>query len=495
MTPSAPPPSRFVLPILTGAVLRLVGLTRDSLWIDEILTLRAASIGEPFRWADVLVNPQGPLPHVLLRAWTALFGSGDLALRSWSALAGILLVVVAARVFRRVLPDAALAATWLVALSPFLLWYAHEVRNYVFLLLAALWVLDTFVTAVRTPGARRWVWHGVSLGVLLLCNLSGAMLLPALGLFLVWTAPRRVPGWVGALAVAFVIAGYWIRLEFGGHVSLGGIGSDEPLPRAVLNFHPAAIPFTYTTFLGGYGLGPALRTLHETTALEAFRPHVIELALAAVATCVCGALALGRLREPTVRLLLLWSVIPVLAAAGVALLGFKAFNPRYAAVAQPGFLLLLAAGWVAMYRRRPRWAAVLAAGLLVPMVVGGVRQSVHPDYVKEGFRETAAYLEANVTEHDLVLEQGVSGPLGRYYAGPAPLRTFYAQFLSRETAGEALLDPMLSGRERVFWVGSRLWFEDPEYRLRQWIVERGDLEARWSAPGVSVAVVRLRGGR
>ena len=71
------------------------------------------------------------LYYLLAWPWTRLFGSGEVGLRSLSALAGTATVVAAygagaSLVSRRV----GLIAAALVAVNPFLIWYSQEARSY-----------------------------------------------------------------------------------------------------------------------------------------------------------------------------------------------------------------------------------------------------------------------------------------------------------------------------------------------------------------------------
>jgi len=447
----------------------VLGLTHQPLWVDEIITLRTASIGEPFRLADVLINPQGPLPHVLLRLWTAVMGSGDLALRSWAVAAGILGLALAVVAYRRACPRAALAATWFLALSPFHIWYSQEVRNYVFLLAVSALVLWTLIRAVNRPSARAWIWHGVSLAALMLCNLSGVFLL-------------------AAAVAALVALSPCLWAEYGGHLHWAAVtGGPGAVPiRGSLTFHPIALPFTFSAFVGGFGLGPPLRELHGDLTPRLFLPHLPWLLPAALATLGLVAAAASRLREPRVRLLFWWSFLPALLVAGVALVGLKAFNPRYAAVSQPIFLLLLAEGLSVLWSRRRRLAGAAALCLLVPMLVAVGRQGLDSRYGREDFRGAGAFLERAAQRGDLLLQQGVNGPLERYYSGPAEIDTFFPVYFEAGDGGEARLSSMTEGRRRVWWVGSRLWFEDPEGKLVDLLESRARPLSGWKGAGVEV---------
>ncbi len=494
--PAVPAWSYFLVPLAIGVFLRLFCLTRQPIWVDESLTLRAASIGLPFRFADVLANPAGPLPGVWLRAWTQLFGTGDLALRLWAATAGIAGLILAAFAFRRVLPRAALAATWLLALSPFHIWYSQEVRNYALLLAAAALVLWSLVRALERPGPGAWLVHAAALGLALLCNLSALVLFPVIGLYLLLDRRDRLLSWLGAAMVAGLVIAPWLVVEFRRHVEWSGVGGSGTGPvRGDLTFSPLALPFAYASFLGGFGLGPPLRALHDRTAFSMFVPYLPVLAVAAAGAAVALVLAARGLGEPRLRLLFLWAFLPAVGIAAVAAVGLKAFNARYLAVSQPVFLLLLAEGWGRARARGRVLAWALAAALVVPMLVGWGRQTFDPRYAKEDFRGAAAYLDRESRPGDLIVEEGVEGPLLRYYRGAAAVFTYFPLYFEGPRGGETKLDDVLAGHRRAWWVGSRLWYTDPNLKVLAWLRARGTPVGTWNRGGVRIEGFDLEGER
>ena len=111
-TAVAAPASRLVRPrvdgvlvavILGGAVVRFWGLGAQSLWYDEWLTTEAMSGG----LVDVVrhtANREGIPPpfFVFMWGWVRVFGDGEAALRTVSALAGVATIPVAYAIVREV---------------------------------------------------------------------------------------------------------------------------------------------------------------------------------------------------------------------------------------------------------------------------------------------------------------------------------------------------------------------------------------------------------
>src|SRR5215207_9856187 len=83
--------------VATGAALRFATLDVQSFWLDEVLTVEI--VRGPL--ADVIStiaegeDATPPLYFLLVGAWSKVFGSGEVGLRSFSALVGTATIVVA----------------------------------------------------------------------------------------------------------------------------------------------------------------------------------------------------------------------------------------------------------------------------------------------------------------------------------------------------------------------------------------------------------------
>ena len=124
---------------VVAALLRFATLHTQSYWYDEAVTVdlvRRSFGGMLSGVAHSESTP--PLYYLFAWAWSKVFGTGEMGLRSLSAVFGTASVPVAyagARTFvgRR----SSLVAAALVAVSPFLVWYSQEARAYALLVLLA----------------------------------------------------------------------------------------------------------------------------------------------------------------------------------------------------------------------------------------------------------------------------------------------------------------------------------------------------------------------
>ena len=149
-------------------VITLINAPRASIWFDEAFStyLVQFSFWDIARYTASDVHP--PFYYWLLKVWSSLFGTTELAYRSLSILFGAATAVIAFFLSRKLFGR---KVAWLslvfIVLSPMLIRYSDEARMYT---LAALIVFSaTFVLmkAEETKKKKYWVWYGVlvSLGM------------------------------------------------------------------------------------------------------------------------------------------------------------------------------------------------------------------------------------------------------------------------------------------------------------------------------------------
>lgn len=134
----------FILIMLVAAFVRFFGITKASIWHDEGFTAMLSGRGWLDIWQGSGRDVHPPLYYELLHLWQLLFGKSALALRSFSAICGLLVVTLGYLVSLKISKKYSVAAIagLILALNPFLIRYSQEARMYgvlgVFLLLAML---------------------------------------------------------------------------------------------------------------------------------------------------------------------------------------------------------------------------------------------------------------------------------------------------------------------------------------------------------------------
>lgn len=117
--------------IITLALLLRLPLLNQSLWLDEAIQALALQGHYGPLLSYALSDFQPPLYHFLLSGWTQLFGYSELALRTPSLLAGVLLVYFVLQLGTLLYtPKVGKYATLLTATNPLLIYYSQEGRTY-----------------------------------------------------------------------------------------------------------------------------------------------------------------------------------------------------------------------------------------------------------------------------------------------------------------------------------------------------------------------------
>jgi 4-amino-4-deoxy-L-arabinose transferase-like glycosyltransferase len=290
---------------LLAAVLRLATLDVQSFWYDEAFTpvhVLHAGLGATLR-AFVHTENTPPLWYLVVWAWSRVAGTGELALRLPSALAGIATVPVAWAIARELAGRrAALLAAALVAVNPLLVWYSQEARAYAFFVLFAALALLCVLRADGEPTPRRLALFALSGALALSSHYFAVFLVAPMALWLL--RPRRARGGgaerpfargpaLAAVGALVLVGAALVPLA----LAQGGHGT-QWIGAWALAARLEAIPQYYLTGYTGAALGHGLELLVALLILagvglalwRALTPAESDGALLALGIAACGVL-------------------------------------------------------------------------------------------------------------------------------------------------------------------------------------------------------------
>ncbi|HEY2160493.1 MAG TPA: glycosyltransferase family 39 protein [Solirubrobacteraceae bacterium] len=161
-----------------AALLRFYRLGHQGFWFDEANTALLVHFS-PGKMLGLVPQTEStpPLYYCVAWAWARVFGYGETALRSLSAVAGVLTVPVAYGAARKLISvRAGLIAAALTACSPLLVWYSQEARAYALLVLLCAASLLAFAHVLERPTGR-WAAAWVLASALALATHYYAVLL------------------------------------------------------------------------------------------------------------------------------------------------------------------------------------------------------------------------------------------------------------------------------------------------------------------------------
>jgi 4-amino-4-deoxy-L-arabinose transferase-like glycosyltransferase len=159
----------FLVPGLAAySIITLWTITKSSIWFDEAFGAYMIRFNffDIARYTAADVHP--PLSYWLLKLWSMMFGTGELALRSMSVFFGVIAIVFGYLLVKRLFSQkAARISLIFMALSPMLVRYGQEARMYT--LVASIALAATYVLTIAMKSKKRlpWVIYGilVSLGM------------------------------------------------------------------------------------------------------------------------------------------------------------------------------------------------------------------------------------------------------------------------------------------------------------------------------------------
>jgi 4-amino-4-deoxy-L-arabinose transferase-like glycosyltransferase len=423
--------SVVILAVAVGVLLRVMQYAGNrSLWLDEALVLPnvvGRSLGE-------LVNPStwGALPPGFLflsRLSVLTLGSGEYALRLIPLLAGLASVFLFLAVARRYLSAQAVPlAMALFALSPFLIYYASDLKQYssdaAITLVLLLFAYELHARGVTASRAAAW----------------GVVGLAAAGMSM--TALFVLAGVTAALIGAFLVQGDR-RQAF----RLGCVGAAWALAFGV----------PYLLFVHGAGKNPYLQAFWSSgfmpfpprsladlawfpeTFQRLFRDPLGVLddahiqngfyqAAAGMVAFVAGCAWMGSRRRLHLAMLL-GPVLAVLLASGMRAYPFGGAwvtEGRVLLFLVPAFLLVMAEGATQLYRRLGRGMRLVGVAVIALLVVPPLAQAaIAIPYGRSEIKPILAYVEENWEPGDLLYVHYEVRHAFEYYGPRHDLRSGY----------------------------------------------------------------------
>jgi mannosyltransferase len=243
--------------MVLAAVLRFGTLGLQSLWYDEAFTPVHVLHGGLGATLSAVTHTENtpPLWYVLIWAWSRIFGTGAIALRFPSALAGVATVGVGWAIGRELTGrrSTAIATAAFIAVNPLFVWYSQEARAYgLFVMMSAL-AMWCFLRARQSPTSGRLAAFAATASLVLLSHYFAVFLVAPMIVILLLRGGRRtllacaIPALVGLALVPLALA-------------QGGHGA-QWIGEWALSSRLQAIPQYYLTGYSGAPLGHGIELL------------------------------------------------------------------------------------------------------------------------------------------------------------------------------------------------------------------------------------------
>jgi len=179
----------FFLILLAGIFLRFKGMTFQSLWLDEIISILSSAPSKSL--SEIISHYQGdphpPLFFFILHYWMSIFGYNELSARLLVVIIGSLSVLASyflgKECFNR---NTGLIASAIVAFSHFNIRFSHEVRPYILLCLASIMSYTFFIRLIKHQTKKNIIFYSLSSAFLIYTHYYGIFVLLSQIIFLLF---------------------------------------------------------------------------------------------------------------------------------------------------------------------------------------------------------------------------------------------------------------------------------------------------------------------
>ena len=486
--------------VLVYLFLALYRIDHQSLWGDELASIQSAASDQPFFRSTLWGTGHGPLYFAFLHLWLKA-GQTEFAIRSLSAFLGMaavcLMYATGLRLFNR---RVAVVSAALLATSPFFIWYSQEARYITLAISTSLVCMYSFHHALSTGTFRSWLIYALATTAALLSFITNAFAVAAQGLYLLSSKQHRGPNlrkWLAWQVLVSLVFGTWLLISYGrlsmvaspktgvANIELDPIALETGTPREL---SAAVIPYTLFVFSSGFSMGPSVRELHISRDFSTLLDHLPVLAplmLLFATLFVVGIVKLSRKHGDTAVLLLFWLVVPIVCVVIAAATTDVAYNVRYAAVALPAYILILATA-ITTFRKRTVQLIMLTAVIFV----NGLSLANHyfnPRYAREDARAAARYLESAGHSRDVIVVVGNPTAFQHYYQGNLAIVSWGRPVNSHRATVNKNVQDLAQHYSRLWLVTIRPWETDPEGNVKASLDQALKNLQEMAFPGVEIS--------
>ncbi len=202
--------------IILGAILRLYGLTWQSIWLDEANGIRIAEKGFTEIVSELKSDVSPPLHYFMLHIWMKIFGNGELSTRAFASIFGILLIpaiyYIGSKLFSQ---RTGLISAFIVSTAQFHIRYSQEVRMYSMMALVGLLSMYFLYRAMSTDTKTSWAGYTLCTVMVLYTHNYGIFITASGVMFIfIYSITRKIKHTKCLIALCVIALSYlpWIPI-------------------------------------------------------------------------------------------------------------------------------------------------------------------------------------------------------------------------------------------------------------------------------------------
>ena len=453
--------------VAVGSALRFYDLGTESLWLDEATSVRTSALDVNSLVIERAGAGHVPLYFIILHFWVNLTGTSEAAVRSLSAIFGILTILITCLAGKELFNyRVGLIASLLSSISYFHIYFSQEARPYALLLVLSVLSYLFFIKILKYD--RNWYYVSYFVVNFLLGYThfySIFIITSQIFYFCLFWNRYRVQRWrfietLAGIALSLIPALFLLGLTY---LKLTVRGFWITRPSSSTLFDTFAI-------YAGYGWGrDILLWLFSLLALLSLRlvkrtegKWILRKPLGSLKSM---SWSIGFESVDEVLLLIVWLLFPVLIPFLVSQVTTPFYFFKYAIGASPAFYLLVARG-ISIFNAK-KWLS-----LILPLIITLSGLGLHSYYVndvKEQWREVTKLVETESREGDVIVicANFCQKPFDYYYKGDLPRLGIRREADTNVVAKS--IDDAVSGKDRLWLILSHGCDKTP---LQEYLMKR-----------------------
>ena len=426
-----------------GAILRIWNIEREGLRLDEAQSVWQASHTLEYIHYYMSKNVHLPLHNSLLHFWMNMFGSGERNIRILSAIPGILTIPSMYFLANEILnKKGALFAAFVVAISPFYIWYSREIRMYTLLALTSTLSYFFYIRILKYNSFQYYLGY-------LIINIIGiythyfflfVLLIQGMFFLLSWKVnfnenkivnkKRQLVYFNLAAAVLFISYIPWIKTLIFSSNGIAKFGPALDIPT------PFNIILTFFEFTFGY------QPVNYTSMLLSLWPLLI----------LSGFLFLEKRRNPFspfLYLAILGILFPLIIVYIISVTAKPMYLTRYLTPMTPMYLILIT--WFLLEIKGKLKVVIIILFLFTTLTLL-YNQFTNPDNPeREDYKSAVEYLNSNTDYRDAIViaPPFVIYPFQYYYDGKSTTYTMPIWNKKKGGIPELTNDSMVRDSEKI----------------------------------------------
>jgi 4-amino-4-deoxy-L-arabinose transferase-like glycosyltransferase len=386
--------------LLLGAFLRIYGINSESLWFDEAFSVHLSKMNIADLIKNTAEDVHPPLYYIILNFWETIFGDSEISSRALSLIFNILTIYFLYRAASYLYDKkTGLVAAFILAISPFHIYYSQEARMYSLLGLLSLLSVYYFMKSAAEIKNINFHKYVIFSALMLYTHVYGFWILSfeilfVLGLYYFKRIEKqKIKFFVLALAATLILYLPWAGVLFS---QAYRINSGFWIPPCDW----LALPETFVSFSGSLILSAIYAFLLLTAFFYIKKTRLTD---EAGITRTVHVLYLSKIRDEL--FLWMWFILPVIIPLLISFLYQPIYDAKYAIAASLGFYVLIARAIVKIKLRgfRPVILSIILLLSLIPIFENANMQT------KERWRDAIDYVNKHAEKDDWVVVNSLDG--------------------------------------------------------------------------------------